>query len=93
MYMIIKVKYGYMKSKRKVASYHAIFDPAIEGGYNVSFPALPGCVTFGRTFEKAQTMAEEVLELWLEELKAQHVALPTRSRHPIINEIQVRLPA
>jgi predicted RNase H-like HicB family nuclease len=54
-------------------SYFAVFDPVVEGGYNVSFPALPGCVTFGRTFEEAQEMAQEVLGLWLEELSSKSV--------------------
>lgn len=50
-------------------NYYAIFEPAIEGGYNVFFPSFPGCVTFGRTFEEAKEKASELLELWLEELK------------------------
>ncbi|KKW16002.1 MAG: hypothetical protein UY56_C0023G0001, partial [Parcubacteria group bacterium GW2011_GWA1_50_14] len=29
----------------KIYNYIAIFDPAEEGGFNVSFPAFPGCVT------------------------------------------------
>ena len=45
----------------------AVFEPTKEGGYNVSFPEYPGCVTFGRTFEEAEQMAKEALELWLEE--------------------------
>jgi predicted RNase H-like HicB family nuclease len=57
-----------MKRKRKILQYSAVFNPAREGGYDVSFPAFPGCVTFGRTFEEAREKAAEVLELWLEEL-------------------------
>ena len=48
--------------------YPTIFEPAEEGGFNVSFPSFPGCVTFGRDFEEAKIKAREVLELWLEEL-------------------------
>lgn len=47
--------------------YIAVFEPAEEGGYNVSFPDFPGCVTFGSSFEGAKVKAQEVLELWLEE--------------------------
>lgn len=54
--------------KQTHLNYPAFFSPAIEGGYDVSFPDFPGCVTFGSTFEDAKTKATEVLELWLEEL-------------------------
>ena len=52
-----------------------IFAPAVEGGYDVSFPELPGCVTFGRTMNEAKIMAREVLSLWLEECS------PSRTIH------------
>ena len=39
---------------KKKLQYHAVFEPAEEGGYNVSFPQFPGCVTFGRTFEETK---------------------------------------
>lgn len=48
-------------------SYIVVFDPAEEGGYNVSFPQFPGCVTFGKDIKEAKKMAQEALELWLEE--------------------------
>ena len=66
--------------------YPAIFDPAEEGGYNVSFPAFPGCVTFGATFEEAKKYATEVLELWIEEMRACKRPIPAPHR-PIIDEI------
>ena len=71
--------------KHKVFNYIAIFDPAAEGGFNVSFPILPGCVTFGRTFEEAKEKAAEVLELWLEELAArkEKIAVGSVEAHAI----------
>lgn len=77
--------------KRKVFNYIAIFDPAQEGGFNVSFPALPGCVSFGRTFEDAKAKAGEVLELWLEELSAQKEKIPMPKARPIMDEIEVAI--
>lgn len=38
------------------------------GGYAVNIPALPGCVTWGATFDQAVTMAQEAIELWLQGL-------------------------
>ena len=81
------------KIQRKILNYPAVFEPAIEGGYNVSFPAFPGCVTFGKTFEEARGKAREVLELWLEELTANNKKIPIFKYHPIVDEIQVSMPA
>ena len=78
----------------KISSYFAVFDPAPEGGYDVSFPDFPGCVTFGKTFEEAKEHAREVLELWLEELAAENRAsIPVRTARPIIDEIYAAVPA
>ncbi len=82
-----------MKNKvEKILSYFAVFDPAEEGGYNVSFPDFPGCVTFGKTFEESKQKAQEVLELWLEELTSQRKAIPIKSSRPIIDEVKVASP-
>ncbi|KKU48980.1 hypothetical protein A3H10_00775 [Candidatus Uhrbacteria bacterium RIFCSPLOWO2_12_FULL_46_10] len=78
--------------RRKILSYFAVFEPAIEGGYNISFPDFPGCVTFGRNFEEAQDKAREVLELWLEELAASKQPIPRRAARPIIDEVIVTWP-
>jgi len=36
-----------------------VFEPAEEGGYVVTCPALPGLVTEGDTMEEARRMAED----------------------------------
>ena len=72
--------------------YHAVFNPAVEGGYDVSFPDFPGCVTFGKTFEEAQQMAKEALELWIEELKARGEDIPQGTPRSLVAEIQVVIP-
>ncbi len=74
---------------RKIYNYPAVFDPAEEGGFNVSFPAFPGCITFGRNFEEAKSKAAEVLELWLEELASQKEKIPITKYRPIIDEVNV----
>jgi predicted RNase H-like HicB family nuclease len=73
---------------QKIQSYFAIFDPAEEGGYNVSFLDFPGCVTFGKTFEESKEKALEVLELWIEELEAGKQEIPSHFGRPIIDEIK-----
>jgi len=81
-----------MANKIKNLDFPAVFEPAVEGGYNVSFPAFPGCVTFGKTFEEAKKMAKEVLELWIEELSSEGEKIPMYKSRPVIDEVKVKLP-
>ena len=41
------------------------FEVAEEGGYIVSVPGLPGCVSEGDTFEGAWEMIQDAMEGWL----------------------------
>ncbi|HEX3568470.1 MAG TPA: type II toxin-antitoxin system HicB family antitoxin [Candidatus Saccharimonadales bacterium] len=77
-----------MKTK-DITVYPAIFNPIPDGGYEVSFPDFPGCVTFGQTFEEAQEKASEVLSLWVEELEAEHMTIPKRKGRPIIIDVKI----
>ena len=42
-------------------NYPALFTPAEEGGFVVTFPDIPEAITQGDTFEEAMEMAEDVL--------------------------------
>ncbi len=53
--------------KAKVLEYNAIFTPEEEGGYSVSVPDLPGCLSQGETFEEAKKNITEAIELYLED--------------------------
>ena len=41
------------------------FEVAEEGGYIVSVPELPGCVSEGETFEQAWDMIQDAMAGWL----------------------------
>jgi predicted RNase H-like HicB family nuclease len=43
--------------------------PEPEGGYTVTVPALPGCITYGKTLEEAKKMALDAIKAYLESLK------------------------
>lgn len=45
--------------------YPACFYPCDEGGYTVTFPDLPGCVTEGDTLQEAIDMAADAASGWL----------------------------
>ena len=64
-------------------SYPAVFEPG-EDGYGVYFPDLPGCISFGETFEKAQREAEDALGLHLYGMEKDGEAIPEPSKNPQI---------
>ena len=53
-----------------------------QGGYTVTVPALPGCVTEGDTLEEAIAMAKEAIHLYLESLLADGEPIPEEQEHP-----------
>jgi predicted RNase H-like HicB family nuclease len=50
-------------------SYRILLRKEPEGGYTITVPSLPGCVTYGKSIEEAIEMAKEAIELYLENLK------------------------
>ena len=68
--------------------YPAIFHPAEEGGFWVTFPDLPECITEGDNIEKAYNMAKDALELALTDYIKEKKELPKSSdiSHIIIKE-------
>lgn len=62
-------------------------------GYLAYFPALPGCHTWGPTYEEAIRHAEEALTLYLETLAEVGEPFPEeRSRATVSLGITVRTP-
>ncbi len=56
--------------------YTVILQRENDGGYVVSVPALPGCVSQGDTREEALENIEEAIELYLEDVKAAGEPIP-----------------
>jgi predicted RNase H-like HicB family nuclease len=50
-----------------------------EGGFTVTVPALPGCITYGENVDEAIDMAREAIELYLEDLKDKGESIPDDS--------------
>ncbi len=50
-----------------------------EGGFTVSVPALPGCVTYGEDVDEAIAMAKEAIQLYIEELQERGETIPDDS--------------
>lgn len=60
--------------------YNLIFRPEPEGGFTVVVPALPGCITYGRTLEEAQKMARDAIRGYLKSLKKHREAIPNDNK-------------
>jgi len=54
----------------------AVFESDGKGGYTVTFPDLPGCITEGDTLEEALYMAKEALELFIYNLEEDNEPIP-----------------
>jgi predicted RNase H-like HicB family nuclease len=50
-----------------------------EGGFTVTVPSLPGCITQGDDIDEAIAMAKEAIELYIEELKERGEKIPDDS--------------
>lgn len=52
--------------KKQLYHYTAVFEEDTEvGGYTVTIPSLPGCISEGDTFEEAAENIQEAAELYL----------------------------
>lgn len=65
--------------KSKVLNYAVILQKEPEGGFTVTVPALPGCVTYGKNVEEAKKMAVEAIELYIESLESHNEEIPEDS--------------
>jgi len=50
--------------------------PEVEGGYTVTVPSLPGCISYGETFEKAMEMIKDAMEGWLAVAREEGILIP-----------------
>jgi len=61
----------------KQRTYRILLNREPEGGFTVTVPALPGCITYGETMDEAISNAKEAVELFLESLTAHGEPIPT----------------
>ena len=76
-------------------TYTLLFEPAEEGGYVVSCPALPGLVTEGDTLDEAREMAKDAIQGYLECLLKDGLPIPDDvplRLEPLKESVRVTLP-
>lgn len=77
---------------QKILEYTAIFEPAEEGGYVVSIPALPGCITEGETFEEAVKNIKDATKGYLKVLKEEGQDIPQEKADIVVTKVTVTNP-
>ena len=80
------------KKTAKILQYTAVFQPDKEvGGYTVTIPALPGCISEGDTFEEALKNIQEAASLYLDVMREQKEEIPTEEEGIIVTPVQVHV--
>ncbi|HWX39358.1 MAG TPA: type II toxin-antitoxin system HicB family antitoxin [Candidatus Sulfotelmatobacter sp.] len=77
-------------------SFTVFFEPAMEGGYVVTCPALPGLVSEGDTLAEARKMAKDAIRAYLESLRKDGEPIPEDPEltlDPVKEKIKVAIPA
>ncbi len=54
---------------KKILTYRVLLNEEPEGGFTVTVPALPGCITYGENLDHALSMAKEAIEGYVAVLK------------------------
>ena len=76
--MVIKKKSLKSSKVFQVIRGGVIFElqPELEGGYTISVPSLPGCISYGKTFEQAMEMIKDAMAGWLVVAREEGVPIP-----------------
>lgn len=78
--------------KKKVHTYTAIFEAdENDGGYTVTVPSLPGCISEGETFEDAMENIQEAANLYLEVANRTNKELLPEEHGVIVAPLRVRI--
>ena len=84
-----KTTYTSLTMKQRVLRYDAIFEEQPDGGYTVTVPALPGCISEGDTFEEAKEMISDAIALYVEDLEADGEEIPSSKKGIFVGPIEV----
>ena len=80
-----------MIKKTKLLKYTVIYTSEPEGGFTVTVPALPGCVTYGKDLNEAKKMAIDAIKLYLESLSAHKDQIPS-DENSFISSVDLEFP-
>ena len=72
--------------------YNIVMKREPQGGYTVTVPALPGCVTFGKTIEEAEVMAKDAIEVYIASLEKHREQVP-KDQEVFITTVTLTIPS
>lgn len=73
----------------KTLNFQIILIPEKEGGFTVTVPSLPGCVTYGKNLQQAQDMAKDAILGYLESMKQHHEPIPPEGRGALLTTVEL----
>ena len=65
------------RNEKGAHRFTVVLRPEPEGGFTAMVPALPGCVTYGRTMVEAKAMAKDAMSGYIESLRKHGEAIPS----------------
>jgi antitoxin HicB len=76
-----------MIMKQKSYTYSVVLTPDEKGGFTVTVPSIPGCITEGDTFEEALINAKEAIELCIEDILERGEEIPREPALPVLSTV------
>lgn len=71
--------------------YRIHLEPEPEGGYTVTVPALPGCVTWGKDYKQALANAHECIGGFIEALIKAGRPVPVEDEPQLLTDIVIQV--
>ena len=78
--------------KQKILKYDVVFEEQKVGGFTVTVPSLPGCISEGDTFEEAKINITEAITAYLESLIMDGEEIPQPDSAVFVGQVTVRQP-
>lgn len=69
--------------------YQVVLTPEPEGGYTVTVPVLPGCISYGRTIDEAREMIADAIQGYLVSMRKHHESIPQTSHESMLTSVLV----
>jgi len=77
---------------RKIYQYTAVFEPDRKvGGFTVTIPSLPGCISEGNNFEHALKNIQEAASLYVEVMHSKDFEIPMEEKGVVIAPVEIRV--
>ncbi len=77
--------------KQNILKYDVVFEEQPDGGYTVTVPSLPGCISEGDTFEEAKKNIADAIKLYLEDMQADGEEIPNGDSNSFVAPVEVDL--